>query len=422
MFPLRLVTLELGEQYAEGREIWLWENPLFVMGGRVSKAERCMGDSGHERADGRVGNSPGMNRTEGGVFAETAALVRSALGRLADGGTLGEAEAEGVFEGLLRGELDAAQIGALLGMIQSRAGGATVDEVVGAARAMRRHVSAVPFAPAAGEVVLDTCGTGGAGKTFNISTAAALVIAGAAADRSVAGVERVVVAKHGNRSRTGRGSAEVLAALGVNVDATPEAQARCLRTCGVCFCFAIHHHPAMRHAAGPRRSLGFPTIFNVLGPLTNPAGAGHQLLGVYRAELVETVASALQRLGTAGAVVVHGDGMDEATTTGATLVAEVDGRGVRTRWMEAAEAGLSRATRGALEARDVGHAAELVAAVVEGRGPIAAREIVLLNAGLGLVAARAARDVRDGVERARASIESGSAGRVLAGLVAASRA
>ena len=200
--------------------------------------------------------------------------------RLVAGERLSEDEASTVFEALLSGELDEAQIGCILSLIQAR--GVTVDELVGAARAMRAHVTPVPFTPREGEVLIDTCGTGGAAKTFNVSTAAAIVAA-ASEPPPGSGIRRVVVAKHGNRSRTGRGSAEVLAGLGVNIEASPEVQARCLKEIGVCFSFAMRHHPAMRHAAGPRRSLGFPTLFNLLGPLTNPARAPRQLLGVYRA-------------------------------------------------------------------------------------------------------------------------------------------
>ena len=177
---------------------------------------------------------------------EPDADVRSVLGRIATGPPLSESDAERLFECLLRGGLDEARIAGVLALLAARE--PTPDEVVGAARAMRRHVAPVP-APDPGSII-DTCGTGGTGKTFNVSTAVALVAAGAGAR----------VAKHGNRSRTGRGSAEVLAALGVNVDATPRVQAACLDRAGVCFCFAIHHHPAARHAAGVRRALGTPDL------------------------------------------------------------------------------------------------------------------------------------------------------------------
>src|SRR5262245_5383945 len=198
---------------------------------------------------------------------------------------------------------------------------------------MRRHVTRVecPSPPGADTVVLDTCGTGGAQKTFNISTAASLVVAAASPHHQGKPGRRILVAKHGNRSRSGRGSAEVLQKLGVNVDAPPAIQARCLEQAGVCFCFAIHHHPAAKVAGPARRALGIPTIFNLLGPLTNPAGASHQLIGTYAPEFVDKLAHALARLGADRAMVVHGsDGMDEITTTGPTMIAHVAGTAVRT--------------------------------------------------------------------------------------------
>ena len=187
--------------------------------------------------------------------------MQTILAQLLSGRPLSEAEARRAFELILGGQANESQVGAMLALMAARA--PTIDEIVGGAQVMRAHVTRVPV-PDAGPPLLDTCGTGGAPKTFNISTAAALVIAGATPDVGAAGVRRVLVAKHGNRSRSGRGSAEVLAALRVNVDASAEVQARCLREAGVCFSFAIHHHPAVRHAAGARRSLGFATVFNVL--------------------------------------------------------------------------------------------------------------------------------------------------------------
>ncbi len=339
------------------------------------------------------------------------------LAELVSGRTLSESGAESAFETLLAGGMDAAQIGAMLALVQAR--GASVDELVGAARAMRRHVTRVPIEPGSGEVLLDTCGTGGAPKTFNISTAAALVIAGATPDVGAAGVRRVLVAKHGNRSRSGRGSAEVLAALRVNVDASAEVQARCLREAGVCFSFAIHHHPAVRHAAGARRSLGFATVFNVLGPLTNPAGAQRQLIGVYAPELVERVAGALARLGAVRAVVAHGEGMDELCTHGSTLLAHVERGAVRPERVEARALGLTGASPGELSARDVDDSAAMVRAAIGAGsdGARGARDIVVLNAAAGLVAAQAARDLAQGIVIARQSIESGSAARALERLI-----
>jgi anthranilate phosphoribosyltransferase len=268
-------------------------------------------------------------------------------------------------------------------------------------------------------VVIDTCGTGGAGKTFNISTAAAIVTAAGSPHHAGGGV-RVVVAKHGNRSRSGRGSAEVLAKLGVNVDAPPAVQARCLTRAGVCFCFAIHHHPATRHATPARRSLGFPTLFNLLGPLTNPAGARRQLIGVYDAAFVERLAHTLARLGAERAMVVHGrDGMDELTTTGPSLVATVEDGRVTVGEFDPAALGVPRASAEQLTALDLDAAAATVRGVVSGaRGP--ARDIVILNAGAALFVAGAAGTIMHGSEMAAAAIDSGRAARTLADLAGAS--
>jgi anthranilate phosphoribosyltransferase len=329
--------------------------------------------------------------------------------RLVTGETLGEDEAAAVFEALLGGELDEAQIGGILALIQSR--GVTADELVGAARAMRAHVTPVPFTPEPGESLIDTCGTGGAAKTFNVSTAAALVAA-AAEPPAGSAVARVVVAKHGNRSRTGRGSAEVLAGLGVNIEASPNIQARCLREAGVCFSFAMRHHPAMRHAAGPRRSLGFPTIFNLLGPLTNPAQAPRQLLGVYRPEFVGLVASALARLGSTAAAVVHGaGGLDEVSTLGPSEAVWVCGGETRSEPID--PAGLvPTGSIEALRAADLNHGIRMVRGVLAGEAG-AARDIVVLNAAVAIMLAGAAADLGTGVGLASAAIDSGRAARVL---------
>lgn len=325
---------------------------------------------------------------------------------LAEGRTLSDTDAEAAFEALLSGRLDDAQIAAMLAMIQMR--GATPDELVGAAKVMRRHVARVPARD--GPPIIDTCGTGGTPKAFNISTAAAIVAA-------AAGAGKLRVAKHGNRSRSGRGSAEVLQALGVNVNATPELEARCLDEVGVCFCFAIHHHPAMRHAAAARKSLGFPTVFNLLGPLTNPAGASRQLIGVYQPALVPLVAAALARLGAERAMVVHGgDGLDEITTRGNTLVAAVMGGAMMTYEISADALGLAAHPSTDLAASSVEHAAEIVRNVLSGR-PGPHTDIVLLNAAAALVVGDAAGGLDEGVELSRAAIASGKATRTLDTLV-----
>jgi anthranilate phosphoribosyltransferase len=344
--------------------------------------------------------------------------IHPVLGRLVAGETLPEDEADGLFEAILTGLLDEAQIGAALALVQSRA--PTVDEITGAARAMRRHVTPVPVTPDPGDVLLDTCGTGGAAKHFNISTATAIVAA-AAQPEPDRGVDRVLVAKHGNRSRSGRGSAEVLAGLGVNIDATPDVQARCLQEAGVCFCFAMRHHPAMRHAAAPRRSLGFPTIFNLLGPLTNPAGADRQLLGVYAPELVDLISRALERLGSARAAVVHGaGGLDECSTLGPTRLAWAGLDGETPETINPAELGLVPPTLDDLRARDLDHGVRIIGEILDGE-PGPKSDIVALNAGVALRVADAAGSIAGGLERARDAIASGRARRVLEQLIACSR-
>lgn len=338
-------------------------------------------------------------------------MVGEMLTRLLARDPLGEEQADALFEAMFAGRLDEAQIAAALALIQTR--GATVDELVGAARAMRRHVARVPT-PDDGVPLLDTCGTGGAPKTFNVSTAAAIVAVAAAPGR-------LRVAKHGNRSRTGRGSAEVLARLGVDVDAPVEVQARCLQEAGVCFCFAIHHHPATRRAAGVRRSLGFATIFNLLGPLTNPALAPRQLMGVYAMDLVEPMALALARLGSERAIVMHSeDGLDELSVTAPTRLAHVRDGAVSTETIDPATLGLSCREPAALVAGDLDDAARFIHGVLDGEhGP--RRDFVLLSAAGALLVADAAPDLSAGVAMASGAIDRGDAARTLERLAQLSR-
>ncbi len=329
------------------------------------------------------------------------------LGHLLSGGTLSAEHAEALFESLLTGGLDDAQIAGILALIQAR--GVTVDEIVGAARVMRRHVTPVPRPPGTDDAVLiDTCGTGGAPKTFNVSTAAAIVAAAAST-----GTPRVLVAKHGNRSRTGRGSAEVLEALGVNVAASPEVQSRCLGEAGVCFCFAIHHHPAMKHAIGPRRSLGFPTIFNILGPLTNPAGADRQLIGVYDARFLPLLGEALVQLGATRAVIAHAaDGLDELSTTAPTRLVHVDNGTTREQTIDPNALGLAPATLADLQATDVEDSARIIRDVLGGvPGPH--RDMVLLNAAAAIVVAGITDDIAAALALATEAIDNGRAAATL---------
>lgn len=329
------------------------------------------------------------------------------LKHLVSGAPLDERRAEEVFGAILAGEMDAAQIGAILALISRRS--PTVDELVGGARAMRRNVTPV-HAPRNGAALVDTCGTGGAPKLFNVSTAGAIITAASAPGR-------VMVAKHGSLSRTGRGSAEVLQALGVNIAAGPDVQTVCLEQIGVCFSFAVHHHPAMKHAAGPRKSLGFPTIFNLLGPITNPAGARRQLVGTYSRELSMKVAETLARLGVDRAMVVTShDGLDELTTTNTNITHTIEHGQVITRVLDATALGFAPSRIEQLQVHSLEQAAQVVRDVVRGVAS-AALDVTLLNAGAALYVAGVCDSIADGIAMARAGVESGRAERTLAQLV-----
>jgi anthranilate phosphoribosyltransferase len=251
---------------------------------------------------------------------------------------------------------------------------------------------------------VDTCGTGGAPKTFNVSTAAGIVAAAAGAK----------VAKHGNRSRTGRGSAEVLRALGVQVDADRGTQAACLDQLGICFCFAVHHHPATKNVMPVRAALGIPTLFNLLGPLTNPVGAKRQVLGVYDARYLKPIAGALQALGASKAIVMHSDdGLDELSISAATELVHVSSAGLRTERITPEELGLKRAPREAVVARDLEHAAQLVRDVLSGSERGAPRDMTLMSAAAALYVADKVPSLRAGVELAAQTIDQGKAGATL---------
>lgn len=342
--------------------------------------------------------------------------VKAALNILCTGQSLTETQARGLFSEVLAGRASEAQIGAVLAMIAARASGPTVDELVGAGRVMREHVAGVPLPAGFAGPVLDTCGTGGTAKTFNISTAAAFVAAAAA---GLLG-RPMLVAKHGNRSRSGRGSSEVLAELGVKIDAAPAVQTRCLAEVGVCFCFAVHHHPAMKHAAAARLALPFPTIFNLLGPLTNPAGADRQVMGVFEDRYVEPMAHALRRLGSARAMVLHSrDGMDELSLSAPTRIAEVRGGSVRVFELDPGSLGLAPAARGALEVSTLAEAAGAVRGVLAGeKGP--RRDAVLLASAAALLVTDLVPGWAEGLELAGRAVDSGSAGERLERLAALS--
>ncbi len=326
------------------------------------------------------------------------------LGRREDLTTGEAAEAMAV---IMRGEAAPAQIaGLLIGLAMK---GERPSELVGFAQTMRAQAVALskPVEP-----VFDTCGTGGdRSGTFNISTAAALTLAACG----------VRVAKHGNRSVSSRcGSADVLETLGVNVAASPAVVERCLHEVGIAFFFAPTFHPAMRHAAPARRDLGVRTAFNLLGPLTNPARASRQIVGVPRPELTELVARALMLLGSERAWVVHGaDGIDELSTTGYSKVSECRNGAVQTFYVHPADCGLAKASLEDLKGGDAADNAARIREVLDGvESP--SREIVLLNAGAALFVAGHALTLRDGIAKAAAAIDKGAARDVLARLVEAS--
>ena len=330
--------------------------------------------------------------------------LQEALARVVEGGTLSELEMAAVMERILGGNASPVQIGALLVALRMR--GETVGELVGAARVMRVHSVAIPGVPTG---AVDTCGTGGDGaSTLNVSTAAGLVVAGAG----------VPVAKHGNRAVSGAvGGADVLEALGVRLELPAASLGECLCATGFVFLHAPALQPAMRHAAGPRRELGVRTLFNVLGPLTNPAGVRRQVIGVFDRRWVEPVAEALVRLGAERAWVVHGaGGLDEIALEGETVVAEVAGGRVKRGTVTATDAGLVSAPLAALRIGSTAEAAALLRAVLGGvPGP--ARDVVCLNAAAALVVAGAAGDLHQGAGLASTSIDSGAAARVLEGVV-----
>jgi anthranilate phosphoribosyltransferase len=331
-----------------------------------------------------------------------------ALAELMEGRDLSQEGARDVMRSIMDGEATPAQIGAFL--VALRIKGETADEIAGCAEAMREHVLVVR--PARTDLV-DTAGTGGDGAgTFNISTAAALVAAAAGAG----------VAKHGNRAvSSSSGSADVLEALGFNLELPPETIARSIDELGFGFLFAPTHHPAMRHAAPVRRDLATRTVFNVLGPLTNPAGARAQVVGVYAPELVPTIAEVLARLGAERAFVVHGAaGVDELSPAGSNLVCEVANGQVRRREIDPLDLGIDRCAPEELGGGDPADNAETIRRIFSGAEG-GKRDAVLLNAAGAIAAGGLARDLGEGVGLAREAIDSGAAGERLEALIAFSR-
>lgn len=324
-------------------------------------------------------------------------FISDVIRQLIEGRDLTEEQAASAMDAVMSGAATPAQVAGFL--VALRMKGETVAEITGCARTMRAH--AVRISPRRAPLV-DIVGTGGDGSnTFNISTAAALVAAGAGA----------VIAKHGNRAVSSRcGSADVLEALGVRLDLTPEEVCGCIEETGIGFMFAPLYHRAMKHAAGPRKELGVRTVFNILGPLTNPAGADSYVIGVYDAKLVPVVAHVLRALGARRGYVVHGSpGMDELSICGPTVAAAFTPEGVQELVIEPEDLGLRRAEPGALQGRDAQGNAQLIVGILRGheRGP--ARDVVALNAAAALVAGGVAQTLAEGVARAQAAIDSGAA-------------
>ncbi len=306
-------------------------------------------------------------------------------------------EARGLFDAVMENQLDAATLGAILTALTAK--GETVEELVAAAQALRSRACPVRLPP--GVHAIDTCGTGGDGQPiFNVSTTVAIVAAAAGA----------TVAKHGNRSNVRpSGSAEVLAALGVNVDADVPTLERCLEQCRVAFLYAVRLHPAMKHAAPVRRALGTRTIFNLLGPLTNPAGVRRQLVGVNRPELVETMLAALQRLGAERAMVVHGlEGLCDLSIAGPSRVGRWDGRRVTFEEVDCRAIGAMPSSLTPLHVGRPEESAAMIRTVLDGE-PGPAREMVVFNTAAALWVADLATDWADGARRARDVIDGGAA-------------
>ncbi|TSK08039.1 MAG: anthranilate phosphoribosyltransferase [Geobacter sp.] len=346
-------------------------------------------------------------------------MIRKAIARVVERENLSEAEMIEVMDQIMSGGATPAQIASFITALRMK--GETVDEITGAARVMRDRAMPIRVGKSVlgidrddinldRETILDTCGTGGSGtNSFNISTTVAFIV-------SACGVK---VAKHGNRAVSSScGSADVLEALGVNLDVTPETVERSIAEIGIGFLFAPALHGAMKHAIGPRREIGVRTIFNILGPLTNPAAADCQVLGVYREDLVEKLAHVLKKLGCRRGYVVHGcDGMDEVTLTGESTIGEVGPDGVKVYKVTPEQFGLERAPLTELHGGDAQGNAVIVRDILSGKDG-AKRRIVLLNAAYALLAAGKVQDVAEGIRLATETIDSGSGLKQLERLIA----
>jgi anthranilate phosphoribosyltransferase len=345
-------------------------------------------------------------------------MIREMIQKIVNGGDLLEDEMVRVMDEIMEGKATDAQIGAFITALRMK--GETIAEITGAAKVMRAKATPIRVLNTAvsldrdeinvdEETIVDTCGTGGDGtNTFNVSTTTALVVAGGG----------LKVAKHGNRSVSSQcGSADVLEALGVNLDVTPEVVEASIRSIGIGFLYAPKLHGAMKHAIGPRREIGIRSIFNVLGPLTNPAGANVQVLGVYKPELTSLLAEVLQRLGSTSALVVYGDGsFDEISIVGPTQVSELRNGTIRDYRIEPEDFGMFRASVSDIKGGDAEKNAAIIREVLDGR-PGPRRDIVLLNAGATFYAAGKAQDIQEGIQIAAQSIDSGAADNKLEQLI-----
>jgi anthranilate phosphoribosyltransferase len=333
---------------------------------------------------------------------------KALIAKAASGAALTRDESSSAFDRMMSGEATPSQMGGLLMALRVR--GETVDEITGAVSAMRAKMTKVAAPPGAVDVV----GTGGdASGSYNISTCAAFIVAGAG----------VPVAKHGNRALSSKsGAADVLTALGVGIDLRPDEITRCVYEAGIGFMFAPAHHPAMKNVGATRVELGTRTIFNLLGPLSNPAGVNRQLVGVFSRQWIEPLAQVLKNLGSEAVWVVHGsDGLDEITTSGPTAVAALENGTIRTFEITPADIGIEPVKPEALRGADAEHNAAALREVLDDK-PGAYRDVAVMNAAATLVVAGAAKDLKDGAEQARKALSSGAARARLDRLIAVSNA
>jgi anthranilate phosphoribosyltransferase len=335
--------------------------------------------------------------------------IKQAIDRVASGSDLSRSETRSVFDRIMSGDASPAQISSLITAMRMK--GETNEEIQGAASSMRAAALDVEYPD--DDALLDIVGTGGDEKnTFNVSTTSSFVAAGAGC----------VVAKHGNRSvSSSSGSADVLETLGINIDTNAEQNEQILSQAQIAFLFAPAHHPAMKHAIGPRKEIGIRTIFNILGPITNPASADHYLLGAYSESVAEKLAHALAGLNTEHALVVHGSGYDEATLTGPTTVFHVENKTVNRDRITPDQFGLDPCEEGELTVEGPQESAETIQGIFDGSIRDARRRMIELNAGLAIYASRKADTMQEGIERAKESIESGAAADALARLADASQ-